>query len=501
MLPSTRRSPKGIDSIVQGPFAGTLSLGAFIGGAIVVPILTNPIAPRKPEILVTPEDHATALHPWVDGNTGLVTIAKRDARHWHEQRVPIKELAYAVRALAGEPASYLSQHRFRGPRRITHLWQLGALWSDLDYHKMPEWQGKDPRWVFEAALELLETARIPRPTFAVATGRGLALVWLHRAVPRGALPRWSACQRVLYQTLRPLGADRAALDAARVLRIVGSVHERSGQLVSAITPVGQTWDFDTLADEVLPLTRAELVDLRIQRATRRAKTPREADKPSRQAFSVASLWEGRLTDLQTLLNLRWWGELPPGQRDTWLFLAITAMSWLAEPQLLQREAWALAKQAGGWDEREASARLQAIFRRAQQAAKGEQIEWRGQSIDPRYRFRNETMIEWLGITPEEQRQMRVLISPEEARRRERERKQEQRRAAGTQPREDYLAQATAVDKRAQALALQAKGMATAAIAREIGVSRTRVQQYLKAGCKGSVALYGGETSGGTSGTG
>lgn len=466
--------------------------------ALIVP---NAIPARKPGTLITPEDHAAILHPWVDGNMGLITIAQRETQRWHEQRVPIKELAFAVRALAGAPASYLSQHRFKGPRKIAHLWQLGALWADLDYHKIPEWQGKDPRWIFEAAVELLADARIPVPTFAVATGRGLALVWTHHAVPRGALPRWNACQRVLYQTLKPLGADRAALDAARVLRIVGSVHERSGQTVTAISPVGHTWDFDALADEILPLTRGELTDLRIQRATRRAKTPREADKPSRPAFSVASLWEGRLTDLQTLLSLRWWGELPPGQRDTWLFLAITAMSWLAEPQLLQREAWALAKQAGGWDEREASARLQAIFRRAQQAAKGEQIEWRGQSIDPRYRFRNETMIEWLGITPEEQRQMRVLISPDEARRRERERKQEQRRAAGTQTREDYLAQATAVDKREHALVLKAKGMATAAIARELGVSRTRVQQYLKDGCKGSVALYGGETSGGTSGTG
>ncbi len=465
------------------------------------PIVANATSARKQGMLVTPEDHAAVLHPYVAGNMGLITIAQRDLNRWHEQRVPIKELSYAVRALAGAPASYLSQHRFRGPRRIAHLWQLGALWADLDYHKVPEWQGKDPRWVFEAALDLLADARIPKPTFAVATGRGLALVWTHHAAPRGALPRWNACQRVLYQTLRPLGADRAALDAARVLRIVGSVHERSGQTVAAISPVGHTWDFDVLADEILPLTRGELLDLRVQRATRRARTPRDGDKSPRPAFTAASLWEGRLTDLQTLLDLRWWGELPAGQRDTWLFLAITAMSWLAEPKVLQREAWALAKQAGGWDEREASVRLQAIFQRAQKAAQGQEIEWRGQLIDPRYRFRNQTMIEWLGITPEEQRHMRVLIGADEARRREREQRRQQRREEGMQSRDAYLAQVAATDKREQALALKAKGMATAAIARELGVSRTRVQQYLKDGCKGSVALYGGNTSGGTSGTG
>ena len=440
-----------------------------------------------------PEDHAALLHPWITGNHGLVTVARRLDGRWRETAIPLNDLGPAVRELRGQPDTYISQNRFKGSRRIAFLWQLDSLWADLDYHKMVEWAGKDPRWVLEAALERLSDAQVPAPTFAVATGRGLALVWVHTAVPRGALPRWNACQQHIYRTLKPLGADRLALDAARVLRIVGTQHARSGHLVEALTGVGKTWEFDTLADEVLPLRRAELNDLRIQRAARRAKTALEATNRPRQAFNAETLWEGRLADLQTLLQLRWWGQLPPGQRDHWLFLAINAMSWLAPPEVLYREAWALAKQAGGWDEQETATRLHAIFKRARMAAQGQTIEWNGQTVDPRYHFRTETMIEWVGITPEEQRKMRVLIGSDEKRRRHREAERERKRQVGetTQDRAEYLESAKAIDKRDEARALKEKGMATVAIARKLGVSRQRVQQYLQEGCKGSVPLYGG----------
>jgi hypothetical protein len=55
-----------------------------------------------------------------------------------------------------------------------------------------------------------------------------------------------------------------------VLRLVGTVNRRSGSVVEAILPVNQVWDFDALADEILPLQRAELVALRLERARRQA---------------------------------------------------------------------------------------------------------------------------------------------------------------------------------------------------------------------------------------
>src|SRR5262245_52510753 len=65
-------------------------------------------APQSWPLLTTPEDHAQALHP---GGLGRVSIARRHAeRGWRETSVPVAELGYAVRQLAGEPDVYLTQN-------------------------------------------------------------------------------------------------------------------------------------------------------------------------------------------------------------------------------------------------------------------------------------------------------------------------------------------------------------------------------------------------------
>lgn len=196
--------------------------------------------------LHNPEDHARWLHPVNDTTTaGLVTIARQEQGHWVEQRVSVHDLPAVVRDLGGIRDTYISQNRFMGPRKITHLWQLDSMWADLDYQNTQDWQHRDPRAVLDVVQDTLMDARVPEPSFSVATGRGLALVWLHTPVPRAAVARWNACQKTLYTILRPYGADRLALDAARVLRLVGTRHSRSGRLVEALTPVGRVWPFDS----------------------------------------------------------------------------------------------------------------------------------------------------------------------------------------------------------------------------------------------------------------
>jgi len=394
------------------------------------------VEPTRPLRLHTPVDHALALHP---AGLGRVTLARRlDRGGWRETRVPVADLAHAVRDLRGEGDVYLTQNRFFGPRRVVRLAQLAALFADLDYHKTPL-AGSHPRHVLDLALEALSRDRKPVPAFALATGRGLALVWLHSPVPRAALPRWRACQQAVHDALRHLGADRLATDAARVLRLVGTRNARSGTPVEALTPVGGAWDFDALADEVLPLDRAGLVALRLERAKRRA-AGRGTPRPARR-FTAAGLWELRLAELQKLLEHRWSGALPPGERDLWLLLAATAVGYLVPAPMVWREVPALADQVtgGAWGEREAAARLGAAIARAERAASGERVEHGGRLVDPRYRFGADTIVELLGITETEMRAcgLRQLVSPEIRRERDRERWHARRAAADRPSRAEY----------------------------------------------------------------
>ncbi len=52
-----------------------------------------------------------------------------------------------------------------------------------------------------------------------------------------------------------------------MLRVIGTRNDR--RPVYSLLPVGEIYEFNRLADQVLPLTQAELNDIRIQRAARR----------------------------------------------------------------------------------------------------------------------------------------------------------------------------------------------------------------------------------------
>lgn len=415
----------------------------------------------------TPAQHAQMLHPV--SRPGHVAVAlKLGPKKWYERAYPVSQLSDVLSGYEGYDDVYLSTQRFWGWRRIAQLAECGALAVDVDFHKVPELAGRPALGILEDCLVALDRAQKPHPSVAIASGRGLYLKWLHEPVPRQALPRWNACQRELWEVLKPLGADRGALDAARVLRVVGSRHSKAGVIVESLRGPGEVWEFDTLADEVLPVTRAELHDLRIQRAARDARKPVEQRRVLPQRFPAASLWEARLRDLQTLRDIRWFGDLPPGQRDHWMFLAGNAMSWLAVPEVLQRELYALAREAAGWGDQESKSRMHAIFKRSHMAAKGQKIEWMGKEVDPRYRFKTQTILELLEITAEEERQMRTLFGEDEKRRRF--------VAAGGMGRRQY--EGRAEQRRLEARRMSSEGKSFKEISEALGVSVHTVNSYV-----------------------
>ncbi|MGO0123596.1 helix-turn-helix domain-containing protein [Desulfothermobacter acidiphilus] len=422
-------------------------------------------------LILSPSEHAQLLHGQ-DKARGYVFVAYVEGGRWREQAVKIADIPSVVEEFAGRADVYLTQNRFYGrKRRIVWLGQLGANFVDLDYHKT-EYAGHNPYTVLGRALDILMERQIPPPTFVVFSGRGLQLVWLHTPVPREALPRWNAVQAELCQALEELGADYAARDATRVLRLVDTINSRCGKRVFGEIISGHIWSFDQLADEVLPLTRAEVHDLRIRRALKGKRVvvpPRD--------FSAATLWEARLSDLMKLLELRGQKQLPPGQRDCWLFLAGVAMSWLAVSfESYYRELVTLAQLVGSWTERESRQRFHALYKRLRMYFAGQKVEYNGILVDPRYRFRNETIIEWLKITPEEQRQLSSIWSEEVRREKDRQRFEEARREAGMVPREEYLARAE--ERRMEALRLRQAGLTYREIAERMGITVSAVNWLL-----------------------
>jgi hypothetical protein len=255
---------------------------------------------REAPIGSSPLAHAQCLH---GTGKGYVTVARKidlkPPSDWHQHSYPAEKLYEILPAYGSLSDVYISQNRFYGSRKSSRIAELSALFTDLDYYNIPDLRWMHPLGVLELALENLQRARIPRPALGIATGRGIALVWRHEPVPGYVLPKWNRCQKEIYEALEDLGADPAALDAARVLRLVGTYNSRSGALVESIfEDLDYVWDFGDLADEILPLTREEYEERRAQRAAREPRTAPEREDNPIEGLSSLSLHRGRLEDLQ-----------------------------------------------------------------------------------------------------------------------------------------------------------------------------------------------------------
>lgn len=424
----------------------------------------------------SPLSHGRVLHGAGVSSDGLVSLAQKVRGEWKENVYTVEELLEILPAYYGATDVYVSQNRFRRWRGVNRLAEISSMYADLDFYHHPDLSEMHVAGVLRVAMDELEKARLPRPSYAMSTGRGLALVWLHEPVPPAELPRWDLCQAQLWRALRDVGADRAATDAARVLRLAGTLNSKSGSLVRTLwEDIEHVWGFGDLVGEILPPDLRNLKAVPDERPRSAAKNSRHASN-MKPGLTVRSLNEARLRDLRKLMSLRNQKKLPPGGRDAWMLIAASCLSRLVSPERLEGAVYKLAEEVAGWSTGETKSRMQQIFVRSNAAAKDEKVVWMGLPKDPRYQFTNTRIIEMLGITPEEERNLETIISTQTKRQRDKERSEKQRRAVGSKSRSEYLAGVE--EKKRLVVRLHKRGYSNARIAQQTGYSLRHVSRII-----------------------
>ena len=179
--------------------------------------------------------------------------------------------------------------------------------------------------------------------------------------------------------------------------------------------------------------------------------------------------------------------MPPRQRDGWMFVAGCSMSFLMDPRSLEKKLIDLGQKRAGWSEAETRSRMHSVIANARSAANGETTLWNGQQRDTRYRLMNETIIQILEITPEEQQHLETIVSgerkQENRRKRDRKRKEKKRRSEGVRPWDEYLAERkeSRQHDRHRAKELKDQGMSKREISRQLRISHTQVRRLLESG--------------------
>jgi hypothetical protein len=331
--------------------------------------------------------------------------------------------------------AYVALNRYAGPRGGGRpVVELTCLYADLDTYRQPEFMFLDRAEIEEAILGRIDSYGLPVPSVLVDSGRGFYALWLIEPLSGRALQRWQVAQRCLVERLAPLGADPACCDAARVLRIPGTVNGKVGRMVTVVRGDGRRYRFDDLADAIY---RAADRPTRRQLAARRGADKAVDDSPTTRGLPPAMRFVAVLRDLERF-RTAWGGEIPEGLRNTWLHLVVTALGFVLPADEIEAEARRLAALGTpGLPEAEVKATLKAAILRAEAVAG----RFHGLASDPRLHYSGHRMAEILGIDCGMAKAIGLeQIVPEDLRRDRRNAARRARRAAaGGQSRETYLA--------------------------------------------------------------
>jgi hypothetical protein len=330
---------------------------------------------------------------------------------------------------------YLSLNAFSRPgRRLKHLASLRGSFVDLDTYSAARWADRPPEETWAAVRQRLVTLGLAVPQMAIFSGRGLQLVWVYpKGLPPAALPRWRAVQKHHADALSGFAPDYAALDAARIVRLPGTINSKSQQPARFLhLDIEGATDFEALAARALPLDRFVLRQRRQHDRDRptRAGTPRRGA----QARYVGTL----LADVGRLIDHRWGGRIPVHHRNTTLFVYGCFLVRLVGVVALPEALVAFGTRACDLDESEMEQIARSITRKIAADGVG-------------YRFTAAGAAMWLDVSVDEVRAAKLVrLHPEdpellaarrEARRRQdRDQKRDKRRAAGSRPRSESLAQ-------------------------------------------------------------
>ncbi|MDD7374082.1 MAG: DNA-binding response regulator [Sarcina ventriculi] len=317
---------------------------------------------------------------------GWITKAKISAegyKQWHYKHMQLVKLKF------DKDNVYITLNTFyKTYRRIEYLKELNALFIDLDTYKTD--------FTKEQILMNLNKnyfgKNIPTPNFIIDSGRGLYLIWLIKKVPSMALPLWKAVEEYFYRSLKEFGADRQALDATRILRIPGSINSKTHTEVKIIDNYDYLYDLREIQNEYMP----ELSE--------KAPIRRGRPKKVKYIYRERSLYYARIQDLIKLCELREYNL--KGHRELILFLYRYYLCYFTED---------IEKSLNDTLELNNMFKQPLREKEVLSSTKSAETVFKDQNKD--YKYKNETLINLLEISDEEQKEMKTIISKEEYKRR------------------------------------------------------------------------------------
>ncbi|MGL5714518.1 MAG: hypothetical protein ACRCX2_15975, partial [Paraclostridium sp.] len=359
-------------------------------------------------------------------------------------------------------------------RRVENIRQFRALFQDMDFEKL----GLHKSEVVYLVWILHYEGKIPKPTMVVDSGRGIHLYFRIQNAPYGALNTWQELQDYIYYQLKHLGADRKATDGARVLRLPGTTNSKNeGQCEILYIDNELEYSMYELREQYLNY-KPKVHQMKIEES-------KKIDNKviTNRFFNSYSLHMERANDLNTLCKLR--------NYDMTGFRNMVIHCYAYWKGIYVRDSYELENVVlelnNAFTEPLKDTEVRAILRCVPKAIdkfiayeqglrSGEKKRVsKGMRDKEGYWYKNETLIERLEITRDEQKHLKTIIGTDEKYDRNNEKRRSSRRDENglTKREKDKLENIKLIKK------LYEAGYKQVDIVKELGLSKGRVSQVIK----------------------
>ena len=362
---------------------------------------------------------------------------------------------------------------YRKQRRVKNIRQFRCLYQDIDCKKLGIHKSEAVYMIFTMAYE----EKIPMPTIVIDSGLGIHIYWRILNAPYGAFNTWQELQDFLYYKLKHIGADRQAIDGARVLRLPGTINSKNGD-VCKIVYIDDELEYSMydLREKYLGY-KPKQVEFQETKAIKKNNSKTVYNK----FFNSYSLHMARVEDLNTLCKLRgydlkgyrnqivhcyaYWQGIYTRNLDDLDQDVMEFNSSFIEP-LKETEVKAILRSVPRAIEK---------FINYEQGLRAGEIRRvsKGMRDKEGYWYRNETLIERLEISELEQRSLKTIIGLEEKYRRNNERRTPRNENGLTKRQQEKQDKIKAVKE------LYKQGYKQYEIVEKLGLTKGTVSKYIK----------------------
>ena len=363
-----------------------------------------------------------------EGDDGYIAIAAKKDKEYVQYHYKVNDLTYNIgKAISLDANIYMTPNSFFMPKRkIENIRKLNALYIDIDYYNIENLKTYD----HERILAILENdyfgQDVPEPSFVIYTGRGLAVYWLIEPVPIKVLPLWNSIQKFFVDKLKDMGADSKSIDGARIMRLAGSINDKTGQRSKLyMYDENLVYTLRDIQNDYLPQLTPYINNPAYKGRGRKAKVV--------NFYTLYSLHYARLNDILKLQELRDGycrnndGTLTEeGQREFMCFLyRYWYCCYCNDPKQALENALEFNQ---GFKIPLANNEVEKITVQAEKAYETWLLDSpNGVYKRGGYNYKNETLIEKLSITDDEMKVMTTIINPSEKLRRQLVKEKEARR--------------------------------------------------------------------------